>query len=89
MAAAVIEVFVCRAFSGQILRLQLPAQHPIQDFLGQLAEQLQLSADVDSLGLYNLTQNFEYLRTDTLADRGTRAGDLLLLAPGGTCNMRR
>ncbi|GBD06841.1 hypothetical protein HRbin21_00646 [bacterium HR21] len=85
MAEPVIEVFLCRGFSGQIVRLALPAQIPLEQLLGELLQQLNLPLDPEVVGVYNLTQDFEYLRTDTLAQRGTRPGDLVLVAPGGEC----
>ncbi len=88
MGQPVIEVFVCRGFSGQILRLSLPAQTPMEHLLRELLPQLQLPADPETVGVYNLTQDFEYLPTDTLAQRRTRPGDLVLVAPGGTCQRR-
>jgi hypothetical protein len=82
---AVIEVFVCRGFSGEIVRLSLPAHLPVGQLLEHLRRQLQMWSDPEMVGLYNLTQDFEYLPEDTLARRGTRAGDLLLFAAGGGC----
>lgn len=84
-----IEVFVCRGFSGQIVRLALPAQVPLEELLEELVHTLALGLDPETVGMYNLTQDFEYLRTDTLAQRGTRPGDLLLVAAGGGCQRWR
>jgi hypothetical protein len=81
----VIEVFVCRGFSGQIVRLRLPTCVPVEQLMEQLCYELQFWVDPETLGLYNLTQDFEYRRTETLAQCGTQPGDLLLLAQGTGC----
>ncbi len=83
-----MEVFVCRGSSGQIVRVCLPSHTPVKELLAELMQQLQWWTPPESVGLYNLTQDFEYLPTDSLAQRGTKAGDLLLLAPGGGCLRR-
>ncbi|MCS6966419.1 MAG: hypothetical protein NZ473_06605 [Candidatus Kapabacteria bacterium] len=88
MAESIVEVFVCRGFSGQIFRLQLPAEASVEQLLERLRQEFGMWAEPEALGLYNLTQDFEYLRTDTLAQRGTQPSDLLLVAEGGTCLKR-
>ncbi len=85
MAEPVIEVFVCRGFSGHIVRVSLPAEEAVGSLIAKLMQQLDFPAPPEAVGLYNLTQDFEYVPTDSLARRGTRAGDLLLLAATTRC----
>jgi len=79
-----VEVFIVRAFSGQIVRMPLPQDVPVSELLGEIAQRLELPYPVQQLGLYNLTRDFEYIRTETLRQRGVGAGDLLLIAPGSS-----
>lgn len=85
MAEPLIEVFVCRGFSGHIVRVCLPAQESVSRIVEMLVRQLDFPAPSETVGLYNLTQDFEYLPTDSLAHRRTQAGDLLLLASAAGC----
>ncbi len=84
-----MEVFVCRGYSGQIFRLNAAPSLPIFQLLPVMANSIGLySSHEERLGVYNLTQDFEYRDSDTLTDRGTCNGDLLILADGGVCHKK-
>lgn len=84
-----MQIFVCRGYSGQIFRLDAADIMPMTELLPVMANSIGLySSHEERLGVYNLTQDFEYRDGDTLEGRGTREGDLLIVADGGVCHKR-
>lgn len=81
-----MELFICRGFSGQIVRVECEDNVPIQHVVAVMADQLGMNWQQERLGLYNLTKDIEYAPTDTLGERQTQNGDLLMLADGGACH---
>ncbi|MFN5310754.1 MAG: hypothetical protein ACK5C0_14990 [Candidatus Kapaibacterium sp.] len=83
-----MELFVCRGFSGQIVRMDCEDNLPIQHIIFAMADQLGINWQSERLGLYNLTQDVEYSPEDTLVGKATRSGDLVMLADGGSCHKK-
>ncbi len=84
---ATIEVFVCKGFSGEIVRATIAVDDTVERALPLIADQIHYySPDYEKIGLYNMTRDFEYLATDRFIDRGTREGDLLFMADGAACH---
>lgn len=81
-----MELFICRGFSGQIVRVDCEDDLPVQHIIGAMADQLGMNWQKERLGLYNLTRDIEYVMDDTLRHRNTCSGDLLMLADGGSCH---
>lgn len=82
-----IEVFVCKGFSGEIVRASVAPEEVVGVALPSIADQIgYYTADYDKIGLYNMTRDFEYLMTDSFADRRTQSGDLLFMADGQACH---
>lgn len=85
--AGTIEVLVCKAFSGEIVRAVIAVDDTVERALPLIADQIGYSSpDYEKIGLYNMTRDFEYLMTDRFSDRGTLAGDLLFMADGAGCH---
>lgn len=82
-----ITLMVCKAFSGEIYRVEISPYDTITQALPGIADQIQYySPDWERIGLYNLTQDFEYLADDRFIDRGTRDGDLVVIADGAAAH---
>jgi hypothetical protein len=82
-----MEIFVCRGYSGQIFRLNINENESLEQIIPVIAAGIGFySSNEERIGLYNLTRDWEYFPRDTLASRGTKAGDLLILADGGACH---
>jgi hypothetical protein len=82
-----ITLMVCKAFSGEIHRVEISPYDTITEALPQIADQIQYySPDWERIGLYNLSQDFEYLADDRFIDRGTRDGDLVVIADGAAAH---
>lgn len=82
-----IAVMVCKGFSGEIVRATIRLDDSVQEALPSIADQIGFhSADWEKIGLYNMTQDFEYLMSDRFSERGTRPGDLLFMADGQACH---
>jgi hypothetical protein len=82
-----IAVMVCKGFSGEIVRATIRPEESVVEALPSIADQIGFhSADWEKIGLYNMTQDFEYLMSDRFIDRGTNAGDLLFMADGQACH---
>jgi hypothetical protein len=80
-------LMVCKGFTGEIVRAVIPANDTVVQALPTIADQIGYSTpDWEKIGLYNLTQDFEYYFTDRFADCGTRNGDLLVMADGQACH---
>ena len=80
-------LMVCKGFTGEIVRAVVPANDTVVKALPTIADQIGYStADWEKIGLYNLTQDFEYYFTDRFSDCGTRNGDLLVMADGQACH---
>ncbi len=82
-----MEVFVCKGFSGQIYRVKIDPEQPVGRQLPQILEQMQFVVpDLERLGIYNLTQDFEYVREKSFTEQRTCECDLLLIADGSVCH---
>ncbi len=84
---AVVEVMVCKGFSGEIVRAHIALDDTVERALPLIADQIgYYTPDYEKIGLYNLTGDFEYLMTDRFRDRHTGEGDLLFMADGQACH---
>ncbi|HVK37305.1 MAG TPA: hypothetical protein VNA88_02140 [Candidatus Kapabacteria bacterium] len=82
-----ITLMVCKAFSGEIHRVVISPYDTITQALPVIADQIAyFSPDWERIGLYNLSQDFEYLADDRFVDRGTRDGDLIVIADGAAAH---
>lgn len=82
-----IYVMVCKAFSGEIVRVSINLYDTIERALPLIADQaLYYSPDWERIGLYNMTRDFEYRMDDRFVDRGTEEGDLLFMADGSAAH---
>jgi hypothetical protein len=82
-----IRIMVCKAFSGEIHSVVISPYDTITQALPQIADQIEYySPDWERIGLYNLSQDFEYLADDRFIDRGTRDGDLVVIADGAAAH---
>lgn len=82
-----IRLMVCKAFSGEIHSVDVSPYDTITQALPLIADQIQYySPDWERIGLYNLSQDFEYLAEDRFIDRGTRDGDLVVIADGAAAH---
>lgn len=88
-AAAMQELvlMVCKGFTGEIVRAVVTAGDTVVRALPLIADQIGYdSPDWENIGLYNLTQDFEYQFTDRFSECGTRSGDLVVMADGQACH---
>ena len=82
-----IPVMICKGFSGEIIRATIATHDVVAEALPEIADQIQYySPDFEKIGLYNLTQDFEYRMAERFCDHGTHAGDLIVMADGGACH---
>jgi hypothetical protein len=82
-----IHVLICKGFSGEIIRAEIATHDIIEQAIPVIADQIgYYSPDFEKIGIYNLTQDFEYGQYDRFCDRGTHEGDLLMMADGGACH---
>lgn len=80
-------VFICKGLSGQIHRVSIDPQKKISQLLADLLHQIDFFVlDPQQLGLYNLTQDFEYHIDKSFQEQNTREGDLILIADGSICH---
>ena len=78
---------VCKGFSGEIVRASIALEDTVERALPLIADQIRYySPDYEKIGLYNMTQDFEYSMTDRFRERGTNHGDLLFMADGQACH---
>lgn len=83
----IIEVMVCKGFSGEIVRARISLDDRVEEALPQIADQIKYyTPDYEKIGLYNLTRDFEYRMSDCFRERGTVTGDLLFMADGQACH---
>src|SRR5687767_4397327 len=74
-----LSIMVCKAFSGEIYRVNVSMYETVNEALPVIADTIAYySPDWERIGLYNLSQDFEYLADDRFIDRGTRDGDLVV-----------
>ena len=86
-APAMIQVMICKGFSGEIVRAEIFSHDVVAQALPEIADQIHYySPDFEKIGLYNLTQDFEYRMDERFCDHGTRPGDLIVMADGGACH---
>lgn len=84
---AAIDVLVCKGFSGEIVRVRIVLDDMVVVALPSIADQIAYyTPDYEKIGLYNMTRDFEYRMEERFSDRGTRAGDLLIMADGEACH---
>jgi hypothetical protein len=85
--AGAFHLMVLKGFTGEIHRVEIAAEDTVQQALPIIADAIgYYSPDWDRIGLYNLSQDFEYTADDRLIDRGTRAGDFVVIADGAACH---
>ncbi len=83
----IIEVMVCKGFSGEIVRASIALEETVERALPLIADQIgYYTPDYEKIGLYNLTRDFEYRMTDRFNDWPTAQGDLLFMADGQACH---
>jgi hypothetical protein len=84
---ATIQVMICKGFSGEIIRAEIYTHDVVSQALPEIADQIRYySPDFEKIGLYNLTQDFEYRMEERFCDHGTNPGDLIVMADGGACH---
>jgi ABC-type Zn2+ transport system substrate-binding protein/surface adhesin len=86
-APATIQVMICKGFSGEIIRAEIFTHDIVSQAIPEIADQIHYySPDFEKIGLYNLTQDFEYRMEERFCDHGTNPGDLIVMADGGACH---
>ncbi len=71
---------VGKGFSGEIFRYELDDDLTVNELLKKfIAEIYNGDGESSDFVLFNLTQGFEYGADETLADRKTKTGDVILL----------
>ena len=87
IASQELALMVCKGFTGEIVRAVVTAGDTVVRALPLIADQIGYqSPDWENIGLYNLSQDFEYHFTDRFCDCGTRSGDLVVMADGQACH---
>lgn len=82
-----IDVMVCKGFSGEIVRATIALDDTVEEAVPLIADQITYyTSDYEKIGIYNMTQDFEYRMNDTFRERNTRGGDLLFMADGQACH---
>ena len=82
-----LSIMVCKSFSGEIYRVHVSMYETVNEALPVIADTIAYySPDWERIGLYNLSQDFEYLADDRFIDRGTRDGDLVVMADGAAAH---
>ncbi|MBC8145902.1 MAG: hypothetical protein H7X80_09980 [bacterium] len=82
-----LSLMICKAFSGEIFRINVSMYETVNEALPIIADTIAYySPDWERIGLYNLSQDFEYLADDRFIDRGTREGDLVVIADGAAAH---
>lgn len=82
-----ISIMICKAFSGEIYRIAISPYDTVNESLPIIADAIEYySPDWERIGLYNLSQDFEYFSDDRFIDRGTRDGDLMVIADGAAAH---
>ncbi len=75
-----ITLAVGKGFSGEIFRYEVDDSLKIDDLVRKfIVEIYDGDGEVGDFVLFNLTQGFEYESNETLADRKTKSGDVVLL----------
>ncbi len=75
-----ITLAVGKGFSGEIFRYEVDDSLKIDDLVRRfIVEIYDGDGEVGDFVLFNLTQGFEYESNETLADRKTKSGDVVLL----------
>jgi hypothetical protein len=83
----VITIHVCNGKSGEVVSTNVPDDIPIPDVLQLLDNRYRIgvAGRPEQFVLYNISQQFEYEPTDTLAGRSTGRGDLSIVVNASHC----
>ncbi|MGD0338908.1 MAG: hypothetical protein ABSB78_08975 [Bacteroidota bacterium] len=83
----VIKIHVCKSKSGEVVSTNVPDDIPIPEVLQILdsRHEIGIKGKPEQFVLYNISQQFEYHPTDTLAGRSTADGDLSIVVDTSFC----
>ncbi len=82
-------LFVCKAFTGEIVRATVQSEMPVVAAIPHIADQIGYSTpDWEKIGLYNMTHDFEYDLEKSFAQTRTSNGDLVIMADGAGCHKK-
>ena len=82
-------LFICKAFSGEIVRARVRPEMTIEEAIPEIADQIGYSSpDWEKIGMYNLTHDFEYDPLKSFAETRTMSGDLVIMADGAACHKK-
>lgn len=74
-----MQIFVCKGFSGEILKMEIDPENAVENQMSDLISKLfGTNTSVAPFVLFNVTRGFEYSPTVTFVDN-TLENDLLLL----------
>lgn len=75
-----ITLAVGKGFSGEIFRCEVDDDLKIDEIVKRFIDEIYMGdGDVGDFVLFNLSQGFEYQGQETLSDRGTKSGDVVLM----------
>jgi len=75
-----ITLAVGKGFSGEIFRFEVDDNSRVDEVLKKFVSEIyDAGREAEDFVLFNLSQGFEYRAYETLSDRGTRSGDVVLL----------
>jgi hypothetical protein len=81
-----VPVFICSKGGREVLRCTVPLHEQGKRLAPILAEMAGLYVyDDNAIGIYNLTQDFEYNLDQSLIAEGTKSGDLLYIDIQAAC----
>lgn len=75
-----ITLAIGKGFSGEIFRYEVDDDLKVDELVKKFIDEIyDGDGEVNDFVLFNLTQGFEYRDDETLADRKTKTGDVVLL----------
>ncbi len=75
-----ITLAVGKDFSGEIFRCEVDDNLKVNDIVRRFIKEIYNGdGNVDDFVLFNLSQGFEYQSHETLSDKGTKSGDVVLM----------
>ncbi len=84
---AEIDLFVAKAFSGEICRVRIDVTMTVDQAIPVIADAIgYVSWDWEKIGLYNLSRDFEYEAHARFEATRTASGDLVIMADGAACH---
>lgn len=89
VAESELILFICKAFSGEIVRAVVRSEMTVVQAIPEIADQIGYSTpDWEKIGLYNMTRDFEYDPEQSFAQTRTVSGDLVIMADGAGCHKK-